>query len=312
MAVIEQPKVSVIIPVYNVEKYLDECVSSVLSQTYSNLEVILVDDGSPDSCPLKCDQYKEQDDRVRVIHKQNGGLSSARNAGLDIATGDYVLFVDSDDYIIENTIKNLLDLISSNNASIACFTFERFIGTPKKNQPKEGEVTTLSSSELLRGVLSQKYNCSSCTKFYRRDIIGDLRFLEGRNNEDVLFLFYLLNKPFKVVYSDNVFYYYRINPVSISSNGRDLRAILMNNEEMMRVNNESNLGLNDILLERNCYFQIFAAYTIWRKKWQGEMNDIYKSSCLYVRSHFFPIIFKSHLGLRTKINAVVVYLIGLR
>ena len=91
--------ISVIVPIYNVEKYLDKCVDSIINQTYKNLEIILVDDGSPDNCPQMCDDYAKKDSRIRVVHKENGGLSDARNAGMKVATGEYVSFIDSDDYI---------------------------------------------------------------------------------------------------------------------------------------------------------------------------------------------------------------------
>ena len=94
-----EPLVSVIVPVYKVEKYLDKCIESIVGQTYENLEIILVDDGSPDNCPTMCDEWAQKDSRIKVIHKENGGLSSARNAGLDACTGDYIGFVDSDDWI---------------------------------------------------------------------------------------------------------------------------------------------------------------------------------------------------------------------
>ena len=103
-----EPLISVIVPVYKVEQYLDECVQSIRNQTYTNLEIILVDDGSPDRCPEMCDEYARQDSRIKVIHKPNGGLSSARNAGLDIATGEYVGFVDSDDIVKPNMYETLL------------------------------------------------------------------------------------------------------------------------------------------------------------------------------------------------------------
>ena len=93
------PKISVVVPIYKVEKYLDRCIYSIINQTYTNLEIILVDDGSPDNCPKICDEYASKDNRIKVIHKQNGGLSSARNAGIKVATGDYIGFVDSDDFI---------------------------------------------------------------------------------------------------------------------------------------------------------------------------------------------------------------------
>ena len=107
---IDNKLISIIIPVYNCEKYLGRCIESILNQTYKNIEVILVDDGSPDNCGLMCDEYKKQDHRVKVIHKENGGLSSARNAGLDVASGEYIAFVDSDDYIATTMLEKMYAL----------------------------------------------------------------------------------------------------------------------------------------------------------------------------------------------------------
>ena len=104
-------KVSIIVPIYMVEKYLVRCIESIISQTYSNLEIILVDDGSLDDCPQICDEYAKKDNRIKAIHKKNGGLSSARNAGMEVVTGNYILFVDSDDYIKEDMYEILLNLI---------------------------------------------------------------------------------------------------------------------------------------------------------------------------------------------------------
>ena len=103
-----KPLISVIIPVYNVERYLDECIKSIVNQTYENLEIILVDDGSPDNCPRMCDDWAKKDERIRVIHKENGGLASARNAGMNICTGEYISFVDSDDWMELNAYESLL------------------------------------------------------------------------------------------------------------------------------------------------------------------------------------------------------------
>ena len=113
------PLISVIVPVYQVEQYLDRCVSSILEQTYDHLEVILIDDGSPDSCPRLCDEWAEKDPRVRVIHQENGGVSSARNAGLDAATGDYIAFVDSDDAIRPNYFETLYALLTEHQAELS-------------------------------------------------------------------------------------------------------------------------------------------------------------------------------------------------
>ena len=110
--------VSIIVPVYKVEKYLDKCIESIVGQTYENLEIILVDDGSPDNCPAMCDRWAEKDSRIKVIHKENGGLSSARNAGLDACTGEYIYFLDSDDYIAENCIEMLFNTIISDGSDM--------------------------------------------------------------------------------------------------------------------------------------------------------------------------------------------------
>ena len=115
--------VSVIVPIYNVEKYLRKCVDSILNQTYKNLEIILVDDGSPDNCGNICDEYALSDSRIRIIHKKNGGLSDARNAGLDIARGNYILFVDSDDYIDETMVEKLYEALEKEKAEMSLCSF---------------------------------------------------------------------------------------------------------------------------------------------------------------------------------------------
>ena len=132
-------KVSIIIPVYNVEAYLDRCLKSIVNQTYENLEIIIVDDGSPDKCPFICDSWQLKDDRIIVIHKENGGLSSARNTGLDIATGDYICFVDSDDYISLDMIETMLDaaltysvdVVTCGRIRVANSTEEEMYSLPK-------------------------------------------------------------------------------------------------------------------------------------------------------------------------------------
>ena len=123
--------ISVIVPVYNVEKYLDKCVQSIVNQTYKNLEIILVDDGSTDHCPALCDEWAKKDERIQVIHKKNGGLSSARNTAIDVISGEYVIFVDSDDWIDLDMIASMLEFAETNDADIVSggFYFESTDGT---------------------------------------------------------------------------------------------------------------------------------------------------------------------------------------
>lgn len=126
-----EEKISVIIPVYNDEKYLKQCVESVLTQSYRNLEVILVDDGSTDATPAICEEFRRQDNRIRIIYKQNEGVGASRNTGLAMATGDYVLFIDHDDWLLEDHIQKLYDLLKKNQADIAIGNFNRFFRREK-------------------------------------------------------------------------------------------------------------------------------------------------------------------------------------
>ena len=181
-------KVSVIVPVYNMEKYLSRCVDSILAQTYKNLEVILVDDGSKDSSPAICDQYSERDSRVKVVHKENGGLSSARNAGLDVATGDYIGFVDSDDYISPEMYSVLCQCLENSDCEIANLMYvradENGRTTPSKvphNTDKE-----IEAEQFAKELMLHTGDVSVCTKLFCAGLFQNIRFPEGKLNEQNL------------------------------------------------------------------------------------------------------------------------------
>lgn len=185
-------KVSVIIPVYNVEKYLRQCVDSVLRQTYSNMEVLLIDDGSPDGCPAICDSYSRQDDRVIVVHKKNGGLSDARNAGIAKATGDYILFLDSDDYWVDSTTLALMvERVSKSEADVLNTAYVKLKEETGKAYPMLQHAASmpevLKSKEEQLEYLTQNtlYVASACNKMIRRSIISRTGFAVGKVSEDV-------------------------------------------------------------------------------------------------------------------------------
>lgn len=195
--------VSVIIPIYKVEDYLCKCIESVLAQTYENLEIILVDDGSPDGCGAICDEYAIIDNRIRVIHKENGGLSSARNAGLDICTGEYIAFVDSDDYINEDYITKFMDYAKPN--TIVCCGY-KYISNDRIVVHSSEKIMTVSTRDAIDAIQS-KYiqNISGLSKtnpftnrvwnkFYHRSYFDEIRFPYGKSYEDVYMSFELLLK----------------------------------------------------------------------------------------------------------------------
>lgn len=220
---ISYEKISIIVPVYKVEKYLNRCMDSLVNQSYSNLEIILIDDGSPDSCGMICDSYAEKDERIKVIHKKNGGLSSARNAGLKSATGQYIGFVDSDDCIATDMYGYLYKLIYNNNATISMCDELAFKKFHVENIPNQIEkVRVYNNNEILKKYFrvdtsANKY-FSVCYRLYRRDVLEDIKFSEGMLNEDVDFSFRVFLKSSKVIVSNLKKYYYFIGDSSITRN----------------------------------------------------------------------------------------------
>lgn len=206
------PKISVIIPVYKVENYLDRCVKSIIGQTYENLEILLVDDGSPDNCPKMCDQYASIDNRVRVIHKPNGGLSDARNAGIDVATGEYITFVDSDDWISENCIEVLLQIQQKNHTLISVIDTVESDGTKESERSYSAgydskEVYT--AEEAMQVIfLQREFNTSAWAKLYHRSIFDGIRFTKEIFYEDLDLIYRLIDKAGKISFSPAGKYYY--------------------------------------------------------------------------------------------------------
>lgn len=209
--------ISVIIPVYQVERYFKRCVDSVIHQTYRNLEIILVDDGSHDSSGLLCDYYKEQDLRIKVIHQENAGLSVARNSGLEIATGSYVLFVDADDFIHHEMIQILYGELEKWNAKISMCLFYKFSGDGteivKKFHGKKNtgnRIQHITQKNAIKGLFNKNsyFMVTTCNKIYDRDLFEDTRFPKGRIHEDVATTYRLFSKVDDVVLVKEELYYY--------------------------------------------------------------------------------------------------------
>ncbi len=210
------PLISVIVPVYKVEEYLDKCVQSIVNQTYENLEIILVDDGSPDNCPAMCDAWTRKDTRIRVIHQKNGGQADARNAGLAIASGAYIGFVDSDDWIHRDMYAHMMALALEKAADIVecgmllcCDPAAEFPGQ------REERVTVFDRKDAVRCLLDESYfKCTVPNKLLKREIAGDIQFETGRINEDILWPYYAFLKAHKIVHTNRQLYAYYQRPGS--------------------------------------------------------------------------------------------------
>lgn len=211
----EMPLISIIVPVYKVEKYLDRCVNSLINQTYKNIEIILVDDGSPDNCPVMCDKWAENDNRIKVIRKQNGGVSSARNVGLNIAAGEYIGFVDSDDWVDEDMYSHLFFLIEAYNADISCIDF--FKMTDEKCVPdKKKEIIKIYDNEKYLKkffkIGSQETVYYTWNKLYKKSLIPDNPFPSSYSvGEDVIATYLMIRNAQTVVSSSKKMYFYRQN-----------------------------------------------------------------------------------------------------
>lgn len=219
------PLISVIVPVYKVETYLDTCVASILGQTYENLELILIEDGSPDKSGALCDAWAAKDSRVKVIHQKNGGGGLARNVGLDMAKGQLIAFVDSDDYIAPDMFACLYGLLQQ-GADIAECGYVDVFDDNAIFPEGEGAVSFASAEEALReNIYDRAYRQLIWNKLYRREMIADIRFPVGTKIDDEFFTYKVLGNAKRLAHCDRVLYAYRQQPDSVMHEGYSLRRL---------------------------------------------------------------------------------------
>ena len=222
-----EPLISVIVPIYNVEKYLNRCIESIVNQTYKNLEIILVDDGSPDNCPQICDQWKEKDNRIKVIHKENGGLSDARNAGLDIAQGEYIAFVDSDDYIHVRMYETLINVLLEKDCDIVQCDFSKVTdGQHINDDPLDYKIKEYNVKEALYSLINENpLKQVVWNKLYKKYIFDTLKFEVGKLNEDDFFTYQAFDKCKKICSINVSLYYYLVRNTSIMGEKFNIRRL---------------------------------------------------------------------------------------
>lgn len=220
-----EPLISVIIPVYNVEDYIHRCINSVLNQTYKNLEIILVDDGALDRSGDICDEYSEQDQRIIVVHKENGGLSSARNAGLDIARGKFISFVDSDDWIAKDTMQYCINLINSEEEMVDVVQYGVALVSSESEQisNKGDTITRFKGKDILNHLMVMSTRTDSyfsvCRCLFAAHLLKDEKFPEGRINEDIAYKYKVLSKANYMIDSNAIKYFYYQSTGSITTEG---------------------------------------------------------------------------------------------
>ena len=300
-----KPLISVIIPVYNVEKYIKRCLDSVINQTYENLEIILVDDGTPDNSGVICDEYAKKDERIKVIHKENGGLSSARNAGLDIAKGEYISFIDSDDYISDNFIERLYENLSENGAEIAQCGFKRTAKDSEEKDSVSESVKIYSGVEMLGHIHDEKgaETVVVWNKLYKAELFCDVRFPVGKIHEDEATTYKIFYKVKKVAMFDDKNYFYFFNENSITNKAFSLKKLdyIDALEERMAFCKEHNLNCLYKKDALSCVREILKFRSCAQEK---NIKKMLSAMCIKK----MRIVLKQDFGLKTKIRYILYFI----
>ena len=308
--------VSVIVPVYNVEQYLAECLDSILASTYQNLEIIIVDDGSPDRCPEICDEYAQKDSRLRVIHQDNRGLSSARNAGLQIATGEFIAFVDSDDIISPIMYEELVGVIQKENADlVACESTRHINELDVEGGDPDNKVYLVTGLESCLEIItnsptSRRFTWTSClvgNKLFRRELISSQFRDDAVPAEDLLFCWDYVKNCERMAIVQRAMYYWRKNPTSITNTFTLDKLVSQSRIWMKIANNSQEIGFS---LSRHLKFSAAyrAHYTLWKivqANKESEYSDYVNIAKTTVYKYFTELI--HHNDIECKV-LITVYL----
>lgn len=286
------PEISIIVPVYKVEKYLDRCVKSILDQTFTDFELILVDDGSPDNCPAMCDEWAKKDARIKVIHKENGGAGHTRNVGLENATGKYIGFVDADDWITKDMYQYLYTLIIENNVDVSMCDFTR---NPKElEEGTSGENIRIFDDKEMQDffyrINGEPSYYAIWNRLYKREILSEIHFLEGKITEDVMFIYEVTKNAKSMVFSNKKKYLYFENAFGVTKsklNPKDL-ALLEIWDEIVSREKESEYSYWAEMNRKRATFTLYVKALLsgyednikksivneWRQELKGNYSDL--------------------------------------
>lgn len=306
------PLITVIVPVYNTEKYLSKCVDSIINQTYTKLEIILVDDGSTDSSPQICDRYEVQDQRVKVIHKKNGGQATARNAALSIAKGEFIGFVDSDDYVDSSMYQTLIDAIDRHHADIAVcgrYNVNLVTGSLYMQFDFEQEVTWNSKSALKKLLIWDGIDSSPCDKVFSKELFVGARFPSGYICEDVALVYKLIDKASKIVHTGKSLYYYlqRQGSTSRSAFSEKTMGLVTYHKQ---VSEDVKVKYPDLVDEADYFYLSRLIYvTMLCMETKSQLSSVYKNELLdRLKGNYSEIRKNKYITKRDKIKAMLIKL----
>lgn len=307
------PKISVIIPVYGVEKYLDRCVHSVVNQSYKNLEIILVDDGSPDNCPKMCDEWALRDARIRTVHRENGGQSCARNTGLSVATGDYITFIDSDDWIIEDTYEYCVSLLDKyKNVDVIQFDIIHTYPNMQPSLEKKEKIDFVEGKAILNFYLktsTQDGSYSVCRCLFKASFAKKYRFREGKIHEDIDYKYKVLRDSQKMLVTNQIKYCYWQEGNSTSTGSLKKRDFQLyeSAEELYKLTKDETYGkiaYYGRVKKARTSFSLLCKMVIWGIGDESlNEQEISKKLIKELRSNIF-ILLSAPLGVKRKLVAL--------
>lgn len=299
--------VSVIIPVYNVEKYLCRCLDSVIKQTYKNLEIVLIDDGSTDNSGKICDQYKEKDNRIKVFHTENKGVSAARNLGIKNTYGKYIIFIDSDDFLDLNTFEEVLE--ENCNYDLIAFSYYKLSNNDKICYDNRKEKETLTKNETLIKIMDDRYfQGFTWNKIFKRNIIieNNLFFDENiRINEDLLFCIQFIENVNTIMYYSTPYYYYvQLNSSALHSKDiNKFKTALKAYEEIEKIYIKNNVDMELFYINFFCLNLILKELLIYKKD-RNFLNEIREN----LKKNIKIVIFSKKIELKKKLKLIIKYL----
>ena len=305
------PEISIIVPVYRVEKYINKCVDSILNQTFQDFELILVDDGSPDNCGAICDEYAKKDKRVLSVHKKNGGLSDARNSGIEVASGKYIGFIDSDDYISNDMYETLYNNIVKYNADVSVCGLYDCYGEKVVPQDIEKGVFEFNASQAVEYMLSGKgIGLFAVNKLYKRKIFEDVRYPVGKTYEDAFVIVDILIKTKKVIIDTTPKYYYmhRESSITLSNFSKKYYDILEAQMHNMKLIKENFPDLEDVGRFRIwwAYKQILSRLALNDKETRKEFKKDKKYISKMIRKDLFKILKNKYNSLNQRISYILI------
>lgn len=294
--------VSIVVPIYNVESYLQECLESIRNQKYTNLEVILVNDGSQDGSGDICKEIIKEDKRFQYFEKENGGLSSARNFGIERCTGDYIIFIDSDDFVAEEMIAAMLENLIKYDADVCCCNYD-FVNEKSEYQKKHiiniEQPEVYEKESALKRLLSEDYyKCYAWNKLYKKSLFNEVRYPEGKLYEDIVTAFKVFSESNKVVFFGETLYHYRVRDGSITMKNFHLKKYDLL-EQLQIVYNDYYKDSEEIIAGIALYYLYFIDDMITSEIWD---EDVYNQYCRFFQELEHGIFFYDICSVKRKLQ----------